>query len=157
MKLYKALKLKKGLVGEIAKLKQQIQEKNSYSVGSLNAIKYNVQELYDELWKKINTLINLKIAINEANHNIQPIIYQLSEYKALIAFWNGVSTTEGTQQPHGFNNTVIEYMVQFDEKKVTDLVAEFQKKVDALQEEIDTYNYSTDFPWIDDVPVEAEK
>ena len=30
MKLYKALKLKKNLIGEISKLKQQIKEKNSY-------------------------------------------------------------------------------------------------------------------------------
>ena len=27
------------------------------------------------------------------------------------------------------------------------MVAEFQKKIDALQEEIDTYNYTTEIPW----------
>ncbi|MDA3781460.1 MAG: hypothetical protein PF487_14720 [Bacteroidales bacterium] len=36
MKLYKALKLRKNLIGEITGLKQQIEEKNSYLEGSKN-------------------------------------------------------------------------------------------------------------------------
>ena len=34
-------------------------------------------------------------------------------------------------------------------------VSEFQKKVDALQEEIDVYNYTTDIPW-EEPPTEEE-
>ena len=45
MKLYKALKLRKKLIGEIAQLKSKIQQKNSYMVGSLNPEKYNVEAL----------------------------------------------------------------------------------------------------------------
>ena len=91
MKLHKALKLRKKLVGDIARLKIQIQTKNSYSEGSLNAEKYNVNALYLQLQEKINQLIGLKYAINEANREIQANIYTISEYKALIAFWNEVS------------------------------------------------------------------
>ena len=97
MKLYKALKLRKTLIGEITKLKQQIKEKNSYLEGSLNAEKFNVEVLYDELLKKIDELTGLKFAINIANVEIQNKIYVLSEYKALIAFWNEVSVVEGAQ------------------------------------------------------------
>ncbi len=96
MKLHKALKLRKGLVGEIAKLKQQIKEKNSYLIGSQNGEKFSVEDLYSELLIKIDELTGLKFAINEANREIQAQIYTLSEYKALIAFWNEVSVTEGT-------------------------------------------------------------
>jgi hypothetical protein len=156
MKLYKALKLKKSLLGEISKLKEQIRSKNSYLEGSVNTEKYSVEVLYAKLWKKIDTLINLKIAINEANHDIQAIIYKLSEYKALIAFWNEVPVTEGIQAI-SYAEALRNYKVQFDEKKVSELVNEFQKRVDALQEEIDMYNYTTEFPWVDDVPVEPEK
>jgi hypothetical protein len=53
MKLHKALKLRKRLVGEITKLKSEIQAKNSYMVGSLNAEKYNVSKMYDELLEKL--------------------------------------------------------------------------------------------------------
>ncbi len=155
MKLYKALKLRKSLVGEIAKLKQQIKDKNSYLEGSLNAEKFNVSDLYDTLLKKIDELTGLKFAINEANREIQAKIYVLSEYKALIAFWNEVSVVEGSQV-NTYAETIRNYKVQIDENKRNQIVSDFQKRVDALQEEIDTYNYTTDIPWdiIEDSEVE---
>ena len=116
MKLYKALKLRKSLVGEISKLKEQIKEKNSYLVGSLNGEKYDVNSKYLELTNKINELVALKFIINEANREIQSKIFIISEYKALIAFWNEVSVVEGTQTV-GNSETLREYKVQFDESK----------------------------------------
>jgi CRISPR/Cas system CMR-associated protein Cmr1 (group 7 of RAMP superfamily) len=148
MKLHKALKLRKKLIGEIAQLKAQIQVKNSYLVGSLNPKKYNVPNLYKELMDKIDQLTGLKFVINEANREIQSKIYVLSEYKALITFWNGVPVAEGTQEGGRFGSeTLREFAVQIDEQTKTAYIKEFQEKVDALQEEIDTYNYTTDVPW----------
>lgn len=148
MKLHKALKLRKKLVGEIAELKQQIQSKNSFLDGSLNPDKYSVPKMYDELLKKIDTLIGLKFVINEANREIQSKIYVLAEYKALIAFWKGVSTAEGKQAISRFSETAtMDYKVQVDEETRNKYVKNFQDRVDALQEEIDTYNYTTDIPW----------
>jgi len=159
MKLHKALKLRKSLTGEITRLKTQIQTKNSYSEGSVNPEKYNVPKMYEELQKKINELVGLKYAINEANHEIQSKIYIISENKALIAFWNSVSVTEG-KQVTGYSQAIVqEYKVQIDEESRNKMIAEFQKKVDALQEEIDTYNYTTEIAWDDtseddrDIPV----
>jgi SMC interacting uncharacterized protein involved in chromosome segregation len=146
MKLYKALKLRKGLVGEITKLKEQIKQKNSYLDGSVNAEKYDVQKIYDELLKKIDELTSLKFAINIANAEIQAKIYVLSEYKALIAFWNEVSVAEGSQVI-GYSDVIKNYKVQFDEEKRNGIVKDFQKRVDAIQEEIDDYNFTTDIPW----------
>lgn len=151
MKLHKALKLRKSLVGEITKLKQQIKEKNSYLEGSKNGEKFDVQKVYDELLSKIDELTGLKFVINEANKEIQAKIYTLAEYKALIAFWNEVSVVEGTQVI-GYSDKVQSYVVQFDETKRNDIVKNFQKRVDALQEELDEYNYTTDIPW--DEPTE---
>ena len=147
MKLYKALKLRKGLVGEITKLKQQIKEKNSYLIGSLNGEKFDVNKLYSELQEKINNLVGLKFAINEANSEIQSKIYVLSENKALIAFWNEVSVVEGMESK-GYSDTLREYKVQVDESLRNEMVKALQTKVDALQEEIDKYNYTTDIPWV---------
>jgi len=151
MKLYKALKLRKSLVGEITKLKQQIKEKNSYLEGSKNGEKFDVQKTYDELLNKIDELTGLKFAINEANKEIQAKIYTLAEYKALIAFWNEVSVVEGTQVI-GYSDKVQSYVCQFDEAKRNEIVKNFQKRVDALQEELDEFNYTTDIPW--DEPTE---
>lgn len=147
MKLHKALKLKNRLAGEIAALKEQISNKNSYLTGSLNVYKYNVEALYVELLSKTQELINLKIVINEANNEIQSKIYLLSEYKSLISFWNDVSVVEGDNIDRFSRSTVMNYSVQVDEERRNKIVAEFQVKVDALQEEIDTYNYTTEVQW----------
>jgi hypothetical protein len=147
MKLYKALKLRKNLVGEIAKLKQQIKDKNSYLEGSKNGEKFNVQDAYDELLIKIDELTGLKFAINEANKEIQAKIYTLAEYKALIAFWNEVSVDEGTKVASPYSEKVQSYVVQVDEAKRNEIVKNFQKRVDSLQEELDEYNFTTDIPW----------
>jgi hypothetical protein len=157
MKLHKALKLRKKLVGDIARLKTQIQTKNSYSEDSLDATKYNVPKLYEELKGKINDLIGLKYAINEANREIQASIYTISEYKALIAFWNEVPIKEGKQMVGYSDITTIQYCVQIDEAARNQMVAEFQTKVDALQEEIDTFNYTTDIPWGEEEIVPKEE
>jgi hypothetical protein len=147
MKLYKALKLRKNLVGEITKLKQQIKEKNSYLEGSKNGEKFDVLKAYDELLGKIDDLSGLKYAINEANKEIQAKIYTLAEYKALIAFWNEVSVDEGTKVVSPYSEKVQSYVVQVDEAHRNEIVKNFQKRVDALQEEIDEYNFTTDIPW----------
>lgn len=147
MKLYKALKLKKKIIGEITKLKQQIKYKNSYIVGSLNAEKFNVHELYNQLASKIDQLIGLKYAINEANHEIQSKIYVLSESKALLSFLHEISVTEGLVNNGGFRDITEEYKVQIDEHERDEMVGKLQNKIDAIQEELDIYNYTTDIPW----------
>ena len=158
MKLYKALKLRKSLIGEITKIKQQIKDKNSYLDGSLNAQKFDVHQLYGVLLNKIDELTGLKFAINEANREIQAKIYVLAEYKALIAFWNEVSVIEGSQAST-YSETIRNYKVQIDEEKRNQIVNDFQKRVDALQEEIDTYNYTTEIPWdnVNDFNEEIQK
>ena len=147
MKLYKALKLRKKLVGEVAKLKQQIQAKNSYTVGSVDPEKFNIAKIYAELQNKINELVGLKWVINEANRPIQEQIYRLSELKALLVFWNGVSVQEGQHIVGYSDSKTVEYKAQIDEIERNKMVEEFQKKIDAAQEVIDTYNYTTDIPW----------
>lgn len=148
MKLYKALKLKKNLIGEIAELKEQIKNKNSYLEGSKNGEKFNVFEKYDILLKKIDELTGLKFVINEANREIQAKIYLLSEYKALVAFWKEVPVTEGNQII-GYSDKIQNYIVQVDEEKRNELINNFQKIINAIQEELDEYNFNTEIPWGD--------
>jgi hypothetical protein len=148
MKLYKALKIKKNLVGEIAKLKEQITTKNSYLEGSKNGEKFDVASIYEQLLSKIDQLTGLKYAISVANREIQGQIFLLGEYKALITFWNNVSVVEGSQTI-GYDSKITNYIAQIDEKKRNELVASFQKRVDVIQEELDEYNFTTEIPWGD--------
>lgn len=148
MKLYKALKERKNLIGEITKLKQQIKDKNSYLEGSKNGENFDAHGTYDQLLSKIDELTGLKFVINEANREIQAKIYALGEYKALIAFWNEVSVVEGALMG-GYSDKVQNYEIKFSEKQRDEKVSVFQKKVDALQDELDEYNFNTDIPWGD--------
>jgi len=148
MKLYKALKERKNLIGEIAKLKHQIKEKNSYLEGSKNGENFDAYKAYEELLSKVDELTGLKFVINEANREIQAKIYALGECKALIAFWNEVSVVDGTQMV-GYGDKVQNYNVKFTENQRDVKVKAFQIKVDALQDEIDEYNFNTDIPWGD--------
>lgn len=149
MKLHKALKLRKKLAGEIAALKQNLQQKNSFITGAVNVEKYNVDNIYSELLTKIQELVGLKYAINEANREIQSKIYLIAEYKGLITFWQSVSVHEGPVHDYYNNNggSIPIYVAQYDELKRNDIIKAFQNKVDFLQEEMDTFNYTTDIPW----------
>jgi DNA repair exonuclease SbcCD ATPase subunit len=148
MKLSKALKEKKRLIGEIERLKRLIQSKNSYVEGSNVPEKFDVNELYAQLQSKIQELVNLKIVINEANKEIQSSIYLLGEYKALINFFNMLNTTEGPQESFRSEKT-INYHAQIDELKKEELIKQYQDKADRLQDQIDTYNYTTEIDWGD--------
>lgn len=146
MKLYKALKEKKNLVGEITRLKEQIKEKNSYLEGSKNGENFDADAAYAELLIKVNELVGLKYAIGTANQEIQSKIFLLGELKALIAFWKEVSVVEGAQKS-GYAENISNYRVHFTETQRNEMVETFQKKVDALQDELDEYNYVTEIDW----------
>src|SRR3989304_7125363 len=129
MKLYKALKLKKKLIGEISALRSKIQEKNSYAVGSLNPDNYNVPNLYRDLNEKINSLVDLKVAINSANIGIRDKIFVLSELKALISMLKVLPTTEGIHPGGGFRGEVDrEYKAQFSEAECDAMVIGLQDR-----------------------------
>ena len=147
MKLSKALKEKKRLGGEIAQLKNTIRNKNSYLKGANVNEKFNVPEIYNELMDSVQNLVNLKIAINEGNKEIQASIYMLGEYKSMISFIDGIHVLDGLQ-PMDYGQTEnMEYETQFDELQLNKMRKIFQNKADHLQDEIDAHNYTTDIPW----------
>lgn len=147
MKLSRALKEKKRLGAEIAQFKNIIAVKNSFIEGAKVNDKFNVPEIYNELMEKVQELVNLKIAINEGNKEIQASIYMLGEYKSMIAFINIINVIEGPQPAQYGQTEGITYEVQIDEIDRNELKKGFQDKADRLQDEIDTYNYTTDIPW----------
>lgn len=156
MKLAKALKEKKRLAADIAHLKNLIMKKNSRLLHSNSSSKFNIGELYHELQQKIQQLVNLKIIINEANKEIQPSIYLLGEYKALVSFFGCIEIKDGLVS-EGYSEVIKEYTAQIDELKRDEIVKEYQSKADRLQDQIDTYNYTTEITWGDDLGPDNEK
>ncbi|MDA3781459.1 MAG: hypothetical protein PF487_14715 [Bacteroidales bacterium] len=90
----------------------------------------------------------MKFVINEANREIQSKIYILGEYKALVAFWKEVSVLEGSQVI-GYGDKIQNYVVHIDEENRNNIIFDFQKRIDAIQEELDEYNFNTEIPWGD--------
>ena len=142
MKLHKALKLRKKITGEIAKIKEQICSKNSYVVG--NPLRYNIPSLTTTLDEKTNELIKLKCAINKTNNPIQSDIYRLAELKGLVVMWNGASVNEGEQTFGYGEKTVLNFKVQVNEEERDGLLLKIQQEIDDIQEKLDTFNYTTD-------------
>ena len=153
MKLSRALKEKKRLAAEISHVKNIIGSKNSFVKDSNVPTKFDVSQLFADLERKTQELVNLKIVINEANNEIQPSIYLLGEYKALVAYLAHLNTAEGFVQPRGFRSeAAMEFDVQFDEIKVNLMKKDYQDKADRIQDQIDTYNYTTEVAWGEDEP-----
>lgn len=148
MKLQKALKLKNTLVGEINSLQQLIRQKNSFTEGSVNVEAFDTRKMYEELLQKIEKLVNLKILINDANEEIQAKIYQMSEYKSLISFWQSLPVVSGVITNNSYAGaSSINYIAQFNELEKLEKIKEYQKLVDSLQEDIDTHNFLTEIPF----------
>ncbi|MFW5847671.1 MAG: hypothetical protein ACOCVF_02015 [bacterium] len=148
MILQRALKEKNRLVSRINKLKTKIQRKNSYREGDPTPDQFKVHDLMRELFENLEKLNTLKFVINEANREIQPYIYQISEYKSLIQFLQNISVQEGVVDNYNGNSVV--YKTQMNELEINEMVENFENKIDLLQEEIDRYNYTTDIPWGDE-------
>ena len=143
MSLRKALKVKKNLAGEIGKIRATITKFNSQEVKNPHI---DVGALLVELNVKNEILINLKSAIAVQNVAIYPDIISIEEIKGLIAFYEGLDTTENSRE---IRNTVngremvdVVRTVQINLAQKNDIVKELQRKLEATLERIDDYNAS---------------
>ena len=146
MLLSKALKYKNSIVNEINDLKEKIKKHNSYIDGNVSSQNYDVDEAINKLDKLTNVLINLKIAINNANIDIYPLIFSISEYKSQIVFYKELDCSEGTKLS-GYSENAHSYRTHVSESTRDSKVNELQKLVDSLQDEIDKHNLTTEFIW----------
>lgn len=143
MKISKALKEKKKLITEISRIKSRFTSENSIILGTKR--KYETKEQLELLNIKITDLINLKAAINKASEPIYAIILEIAELKAKIATYNQLSVREGIERNSwSENDDQTEYIVEFDKIWVDEKIVETEGKIEKLQEDIDTFNHTTD-------------
>ena len=153
MNLNKALKYKNSVVGEISDIKEKIKKHNSHVEGNVSSKSFDMNNAVERLNELVQILVNLKIAINEANRKLYPIIFLISEYKALISFWKEVDSTEGTKIV-GYGEVAHKYGNHLNERTIDDSIKTIQLKVDQLQDEIDEYNLTNSFDWNDTITEE---
>jgi predicted nucleic acid-binding Zn-ribbon protein len=140
MNLAQALKAKKKLLKEISELQSKIQSNNSRLVDA--PVYYQPRELMENLNKKTQELTNIKVAIQTANIPILSKMYEMAELKSHVQFLRRINTSEGKKLER-FQEQVFEYAAEFKVDELDRMVKEAEEKIEAIQEEIDQYNHST--------------
>lgn len=138
MKLAKALKLKNKLAGEVETLKDLLKKQE---------FDYDNAKVLADLRTKVDELIRVKAAIAEANMAIYERIFRAAELKGLVATLNSLDTRTGVHLESG--NYVerpveVEYLAQLGKVEVDRLVAEFEKEIDSVQDELDEFNFTNE-------------
>lgn len=137
--LAKCLKLKNRIAGRLLKVQQEIQNNNSVLKEHRHFV--DVGELEIKYLTLSRFLKEIKVAIAKANANCCETLIELAELKVAAKFYASISTREGTFK--GYDNEVEVYEVFYDKKKIDSNVEAIQKRIDALQDELDIFNHKT--------------
>jgi len=137
--LARALKLKNRLAGRLAKLDRDFENYNSLPAGTDRP---DLKGLYAERNQLVAQLIELKVALNAANHPVQRTIFELGEAKSLVALLSKTSTKHG-KVVEGYQGTEVDYVAQFRKGDIDREVRRLEVVIDRLQEQLDAFNYRT--------------
>jgi len=144
VKLYKLIKIKKGLLGEISTVKKKIQDYNTVILPGSHP--YDINELMDKYDTLIKQIVNVKKVLFENTMPIYPKIFEISELKSKILFLNKLSTKNGKiSEKRAYTHTIDinEYKSIIGQNEKDQMIMDLNKKITKLQDEIDEYNYST--------------
>lgn len=143
MKLAKALKEKNKKVKKLKTLSDRINSNNSYIKGTTPT--YDAKKLWEEYNAALEDLIKFKAAIALTNAGIAEKIIRMAELKSKISSFHYMPITEGIQLSHRREGVEPpEYIAVVNEKEKDELMEKTQEEIDNLQEEIDTYNATTE-------------
>jgi len=147
MNLAQALKQKNRLAGEIVRQQQILQRENarrsdSVSTVDREAVWKNVLELSEKLG-------DLKGKITQANVNVYPALERMAELKSRISFLGMLQKREGEEISfvgRDQEKLVYTWNSLINQQKCDELVADLQKEINSLQDEVDKYNQITYIP-----------
>lgn len=145
MKISKALKVKNRLAGEVAALQDIFKRENSRR--NDNPSKVDCAEVANNLSTKLKELIDLKGKISIASSGIAYKLAELAELKLRKNFLASLPTREGAEVSFvGRDQEKLVYMwTAFLNREAVDAsLTTAQDQINHLQDEIDTYNASTD-------------
>ena len=145
MKLNQALKLKNRLAGELVRNNQILTRENARR--NDNPSKVNPEEIWNNILKISDELGILKAKIATANVPIYSKIERMAELKSRIAFIQTLPKREGEEVSligRDQEKLVYTWVSFINQQKCDELVREYQKDCDLLQDEIDQINANTD-------------
>lgn len=145
MNLAQALKQKNRLAGELVRQQQILSRENARRSDSVS--KVDRKAVYDKITELSAQLGELKGKITQANVGIYPTIERMAEFKAHIAFLHGLPKNEGEEVSFvGRDQEKLVYKWDsFINREDSDKrVAELQENINALQDQADAYNATTE-------------
>ena len=146
MKLAKALKVKNKLAGEIAKSKAIVGNHNSRQ-GKQEQV-YDSAKEYQILEEKVERIAKLKASIAVTNSPVWHLIFILPELKGLVTMLAQLNTTNGTVVQGGSwgddSPKETEFVAAIKRGEADILIAKLEARIEAVQEELDRFNFTTD-------------
>ena len=142
MKLAKALKLKNKKLKEYKATLMKVVQNNSYDID--NRPLYDSKELLNDAQIKLADYLDLKTAIHTTSEPIRLKIFQLGELKSLLNTVNGLDTKSGVYKEGYREVTLRTYESSITEEKKGDAVKTIEDTIELLQDEIDTFNATTE-------------
>lgn len=144
MNIKQALKKKNILVD---KIKQEYNRLNTYnSIESGNLRPYSATQSLENYLKLTDELVILKTAIHKANQPVYDKIFRLSEYKSIVQYLKNLNCVEGklAGSRWGDSNETRFMESEINVVKKDQLVAEYEDKINQIQDELDYFNQVTE-------------
>ena len=143
MNLTKALKHKKKLVKQADEMYMRFQRYNSQNKENVDK-GYDPEAAYNNWISLTDELVTLKTKIHNANSLIASKIFRLGELKNLVSRLRSVDTKNGMVREHRHGDIPpIEYVAYIDLFSKDKQIAEWEEKIETLQEEIEAFNAIT--------------
>ncbi len=144
MTLARAMQVKNLLAGRLTEVNQKIQQSNSIRAGNEREVK--VRELLELRGALVAKLLEIKVAISDANAPIRDQIYALAELKSSINFYRGIDTKHGKFAPEyrfSGSGTDEDWEAEIRAPEIEAMVKATRAEIDATQQKIDAHNAST--------------
>jgi hypothetical protein len=142
--LAQALKQRKRLAQRIGQIDQRIGKNNSVPQGNVRDA--SPRELLAERARLVDQLVAVKMAVLRGNDGIQEKVLRIAEIKGEITLLNGLDTKHGQQDSPAVvwrQGPPVVYDAELKQPEVDERVRALEAQIDAIQEEIDRYNYTT--------------
>lgn len=142
--LAQALKQRKRLAQRIGQVDQRIGKNNSVPQGNVRDA--SPRELLAERGRLVDQLVAVKMAVLRGNDGIQEKVLRIAEIKGQITVLSALDTKHGQQDSPAAvwrQGPPIVYDAELKQPEVDEIVRAMEAQIDAIQEEIDRYNYTT--------------
>lgn len=141
MTIAQALKEKNRILSSIKKIKSRINSHNQIIKGDVRP--YDICELYDDLIKEQQKLVNIKTEIHLASEPVRFFIFKQSELKDLLVFLKSIPNQRGTKSDR-YSGTPYEVDSEFDTVKVDQLCESLESQIIEIQDKLDNFNHNTE-------------